>query len=235
MFEANSTKEIICDDAERQLTTFDEDWRDRLWNLVYLAFQQWKEAHGDRHPQRLTGLFAPMRLSDLVPNENTIPFEEAEPWQCAGFVTPCPTKLAIKLWQDEYQPFLELTSAVGMRFVLAMLICRFKDSPQDYLFEAHRYMNQMMAMESIGIKLLDEHRPAIEAHKTRKTGGDNRAKQLKEGEESKHQRIRNAEKELPSDIQPHHVTKTIAKTTGLETDYVRKARKKMERKKAAAS
>jgi hypothetical protein len=230
MFEANSTKAIICDDAERELTGLDERWRERLWTLVYSAFKQWKDEHGDRHPQRLTGMFAPMTLSDLLPAENTIPFEEAEPWQCAGFLTPCPTALAIKLWDDNYPPFSELKSVVGMRFILAMLISRFKDSPQDCLFEAHRYMNQIVAMESIGIKLLDEHRTAIEAQKTRSPAGKGRAKQLKEGKEDKHDRIRKAKESLPSDTKPHHITKEIAKATGLETDYVRKARNEMDGK-----
>lgn len=231
MFEANSTKAIICDDAERELTGLDERWRERLWTLAYSAFKQWKEEHGDRHPQRLTGMFAPMTLSDLLPAKNTIPFEDAEPWQCAGFLMPCPTALAIKLWQeDDYPPFSELKNAVGMRFILAMLICRFKDSPQDCLFEAHRIMNQMVAMESIAIELLDEHRVAIEAQKTRSPAGKGRAKQLKEGKEDKHKRIREAIKNLPNDTKPHHITKEIAKATELETDYVRKARKEMEGK-----
>jgi len=230
MFEANSQKAIICDDAERELTGLDERWRGRLWTLVYSAFKQWKDEHGDRHPQRLTGMFAPMTLSDLLPAENTIPFEEAEPWQCAGFLTPCPTALAIKLWEDDYPPFSELNSAVGMRSILAMLICRFKDSPQDCLFEAHRYMIQLIAAETMGIKVLNEHRVAIEAQKTRSPAGKGRAKQLKERKESKHDRIRKAKENLPSDTKPHHITKEIAKATGLETDYVRKARNEMEGK-----
>lgn len=229
MFEANSTKAIICDDAERELTGLNERWRERLWTLVYSAFKQWKDEHGDRHPQRLTGMFAPMKLSDLLPAENTIPFAEAEPWQCAGFLAPCPTKLAIKLWEDDYPPFSELTSAVGMRFILAMLICRFKDSPQDCLFAAHRYMNQMVAMESIGIKLLDEHRLAIEAQKTRIPGGKIRGDQLSAVKQAKHKRIQEAEKELLSITKRRNLNKAIAKKTGFETDYVRKARKEMER------
>lgn len=230
MFEANSTKETICDDAERELTELDEVLRERLWNLVYSAFQEWKEAHGDRHPQRLTGMFAPLKLSDLLPAENTIPFAEAEPWQCAGLPTPSPIELAIKLWRENYQPFCEVTSEVGMRTVLAMLICRFKGSPLDCLFEAHRCMNQFAAMELMGKKLLDEHRPAIEAQKSRVDGGIIRGKQLKEGKGSKHQRICDEEKKLPSDIKPHSITKKIATATGLHTDYVRKARKEMKSK-----
>lgn len=230
MFEANSTKAIICDDAERELTGLDERWREGLWNHVYSAFKQWKEEHGDRHPQRLTGMFAPMTLSDLLPTDNTIPFEDAEPWQCAGFLMPCPTALAIKLWEDDYPPFAELIGTMGMRFVLAMLICRFKDSPHDCLFAAHRHMIHIVAMERMGERLIDEFRPAIEAHKSRKTGGNSRAEQLKEGKADNYDRIRTAKENLPSNTKPHHITKEIAKATGLETDYVRKARKEMENK-----
>ncbi|MDP2132093.1 MAG: hypothetical protein Q8J99_00620 [Sulfuritalea sp.] len=229
MFEANSTKAIICDDAERELTGLDESWRKRLWTLVYSAFKQWKDEHGNRHPQRLTGMFAPMKLSDLLPAENTIPFAEAEPWQCAGFLAPCPTKLAIKLWEDDYPPFSELTSAVGMRFILAMLICRFKDSQQDCLFEAHSYMNQMVAMESIGIKLLDEHRLAIEAHKTRTPGGKiSGAKQTKE-KDGRKQLIKDTEAKLPDGTKPHHINKVIAKAVGVLPDTVGRLRREIKK------
>jgi hypothetical protein len=229
MFEANSTKAIICDDAERELTGLDEPWRERLWTLVYSAFKQWKDEHGDRHPQRLTGMFAPMTLSDLLPAESTIPFAEAEPWQCAGFLTPCPTALAIKLWDNNYPPFSELTSAVGMRFVLAMLICRFKDSPQDCLFEAHRYMNQMVAMESIGIKLLDEHRTAIEAQKTRSPGGKSRGGEETKEKDNRKKLIRDIEAGLPEDTKPHHKNKVIAKAVGVRPDTVGRLRREIKK------
>ncbi len=222
MFEANSTKAIICDDAERELATLDERWRERLWNLVYSAFKQWKQEHGNREPRANLGM-----LSDLVTGPKPIPFDEAEPWQCAGFLTPCPTALAIKLWEDNYPPFSELTSAVGMRFVLAMLICRFKDSPQDCLFKAHRYMNQMVAMESIGMKLLDEHRTAIEAQKTRRPAGKGRGKQLEVQKDEKYKRIRDAEKALAPKTTPRALSKCIAIDTGLPIRYVEKARKEL--------
>lgn len=229
MFEANSQKAIICDDAERELTGLDERWRERLWTLVYSAFKQWKDEHGDRHPQRLTGMFAPMTLRDLLPAENTIPFKEAEPWQCAGFLTPCPTALAIKLWQeDDYPPFSELKNAVGMRFILAMLICRFKDSPQDCLFEAHRIMNQMVAMESIAIELLDEHRPAIEAQKTRSPGGKITGKKQTAEKEARKVLIKEMEAKLPKGTKPHHVNKLIARDLGLSRDTVGRLRREME-------
>ncbi len=228
MFEANSTKAIICDDAERELATIDERLRERLWNLVYSAFKQWKEEHGDRHPQRLTGMFAPMTLSDLLPAENTIPFEEAEPWQCAGFLTPCPTALAIKLWEDDYPPFSELKNAVGMRFILAMLICRFKDSPQDCLFEAHRQMIQIVAMERMGERLIDEFRPAIEAQKTRSPGGKITGKKQTAEMEARKVLIKEMEAKLPKGTKPHHVNKLIARDLGLSRDTVGRLRREME-------
>ncbi|MBC7623524.1 MAG: hypothetical protein H7232_09080 [Aeromicrobium sp.] len=73
----------------------------------------------------------------------------------------------------------------------------------------------------------EEFAKAVKAHKSRKTGGDTRAKQLAAEKKAKHQLIKDALKKLPQGIKPHAINGRLALDLGMQTDYVRRARKEM--------
>lgn len=129
MFDSNSDQ--IKDEARRQLSGKDAKALTKLWDEIYIAFQKWKQEHGDRKPMAHRGM-----LSDL--SGKSMPFKKAEPWQCADFQWPSPVALAMKLWREDYAPIKTITDREGIRSVLALLIAKYADntSPSD-LFAAH--------------------------------------------------------------------------------------------------
>ena len=70
---------------------------------------------------------------------------------------------------------------------------------------------------------------AIEAQLLRKAGGDIRGKQQAMEKSVRHKTIQQTEKILASTTPARNLNKAIAKATGLETDYVRKARNEIKR------
>lgn len=82
---------------------------------------------------------------------------------------------------------------------------------------------------------LVKDRDKLRAHEQRILGGNLRAKQLANQKKAKHETIEEKEKELAPKFAPHKLNKAIAKALGLETDYVRKARKEIKKKNSADS
>lgn len=80
-----------------------------------------------------------------------------------------------------------------------------------------------------------KERDKLQAHESRILGGKLRAEQLTNQKIDKHQAIREKEKELAPKFAPHKLNKEIAKALGLETDYVRKARKMINKENSADS
>jgi hypothetical protein len=80
-----------------------------------------------------------------------------------------------------------------------------------------------------------KERDKLRAHESRIIGGMLRAEQLANQKMEKHEAIEEKEKELAPKFAPHKLNKVIAKALGLETDYVRKARKEISKKNSAGS
>lgn len=223
MFGSNSRIERIKAEAKQELDGKDEQLANQLWDWTYLVFQKWKLEHGDRNPIPNRGM-----LFDLLP----IPFDKAEPWECVtGIFLPSPVGLALKLWREDYAPFKAITDKVGVSKVLAVLIVRFADKTNDDDMDtAYEVLSKHNLAMSVATSILDNNRDAITAHQSRITGGNSRGKQLTAGKADKYKLIRDATKELSPTTKPRNLNKAIAKKTGLETDYVRKARKEMKQK-----
>lgn len=79
-----------------------------------------------------------------------------------------------------------------------------------------------------------ELRPQVRAHRSRQGGGKDRGKQQREEKAARHARIEEKQLELAETTPAHKLNKAIAKATGLETEYVRKARKKINSGKQLA-
>ncbi len=219
MFGNNLRKERIRDEARQEFDGKDEQLVNQLWDWTYLVFKKWKLEHGDRNPIPNRGM-----LSDLAP----IPFDKAEPWECVDFMFSSPVALAMKLLRENYPPFDAVTAKVGIRKVLALAIVKSEHAADDDLLDAGEILHDYKTAEAMGKLVLNEHRDAIIAQQTRSPGGKIRGEQLIAGKEDKHRRIRDATKELSPTTKPRSLNKAIAKKTGLETDYVRKARKEMK-------
>ncbi len=194
-----------------------------LWGRVLKSFEQWKQEKGDRKPRVPIGLIS----------SKPIPFKKATPWQCAGFGRwPTPFALARKLLHEEYRPFMEIMKQDGILKVLAMLIVvcgKDKDCESDLRW-AQGLLRDHKSIEA-GIRAtLEKHRAAIIAQRTRSGGGQKRGEQQKRDKESKHRLIQQKEAELSPTTPKRKMNKLIAKATGLDTDYVRKARKEMNAK-----
>jgi hypothetical protein len=76
---------------------------------------------------------------------------------------------------------------------------------------------------------------AINAHATRKLGGNIRASQANKEKAHKHSAIQSAENYLASTHKSHQLNKAIARELNLETDYVRKARAEIRKMRLTAS
>ncbi len=111
-----------------------------LWGRVLQSFEQWKQENGDRKPRATS-------LSGLL--GKPIPFKKATPWQCADFKYPSPVALAVKLWREDYKPFMQIMKQEVARKVLAMLIVRFgKDSNEIDVRDAHRILSAHQVLET---------------------------------------------------------------------------------------
>lgn len=82
---------------------------------------------------------------------------------------------------------------------------------------------------------LFKERDKLRAHETRILGGKLRAEQLANQKKDKQKAIEEKEKELAPKSAPHKLNKEIAKALGMETEYVRKARGELKKKKSADS
>jgi len=149
MFGTNYTRERIRETAAKQFADNDDAEVKRLWDKVYVAFDQWKQEHGNRKPRANLGM-----LSDLV-GQKPIPFKKAAPWQCADLLTPNPIALAFKLIREEYAPFRAVMIEVGACKVLALLIIGFADDASgDDLLTAHNILIEHATTKTINRRWL---------------------------------------------------------------------------------
>jgi hypothetical protein len=111
---SNEAKRI----ASEELGAANPELVKKLTEWLELVFQQWKIEHGNRSPTGSGGLLG----------GDPILFEDAEPWQCAGLITQNRIELALKLWEENYQPYLSLLDKVPLNKVLAVLILNEPDS-----------------------------------------------------------------------------------------------------------
>ncbi len=96
---------------------------------VLQSFEQWKQEKGDRKPR---GAPSGGLLSSVL--GKPIPFKKATPWQCADFMWPSPFALAMKLWREDYRPFMEIMKQDDYFKVLEMLVVVFgKDAHESDL------------------------------------------------------------------------------------------------------
>ncbi len=98
---------ILIEDAQRELDGVPEDAINLLSEVLSAVFETWKREHGE----------LPVRRGRLP-----LDFESAEPWHCAGPAVSNRVDLAVKLLNDEYRPFLEVSNKAGLSRVLALLI-----------------------------------------------------------------------------------------------------------------
>lgn len=105
----------------------------------------------------------------------------------------------------------------------------------DWLIETqHELLKENWPLIRIGDRQ-DEILAAIEKLKRKQAevvdGGNIRADQLRAQKQAKYDLIKNAENNLATKTKPRALNKAIAKLVGLETDYVRQARKAIADKK----
>ncbi len=138
-------KQIIAE-AIQALVNDDYAALDDFRCRVLKSFEQWKQEKGDRKPRAPSGLIN--TLLSGPPGGKPIPFKKATPWQCAGLTSPSPIMLAIKLWREDYRPFMEIVRQEGDRKALAMLIVVFgKDSSASDVREAHSILRELKSIE----------------------------------------------------------------------------------------
>jgi hypothetical protein len=215
-------------EAMRELAGDDDARLGQLWEQIYAVFQRWKVEHGDRQPQSSRGL--------LTGHQSTpIPFEGAEPWQCADFISPSPVALAIKLWREGYAPFEAITQQEGIRKVLAVLVVGFADSTSEGdLSLAHDILIKHRTAEAAYADSLNRNRVAIDAQKTRSAGGAKRSEQLIAQGVNTLALIEQTAAELAPITPKSQLTKIIAKKVNLPTDSVRKLRKEIKKRQSAS-
>jgi len=111
----------IKETAELELYGTDEQFLDQLWNKINTVFQKWKLEHGDRNPKMVDAqLDFRRRIRTPVP----IPFEDAEPWECAGLEAPSLSGLTLKLSDEKYPEFMEIIEGKDACKALALLITK---------------------------------------------------------------------------------------------------------------
>lgn len=98
-----------------ELATIPDEARDKIFEVLDSCFQLWKVQHGKKEANPLGGALL---------GTHDKPFEELEPWQCAGFGIFCRTDLAFKLWLENYEPFKLLVDRIGVARIFAVLASR---------------------------------------------------------------------------------------------------------------
>jgi len=111
----------IKETAQKELSGADEQSLDRLWNRINTVFQKWKLEHGDRNPKMVD---AQLDFRRRIRTPDPIPFEDAEPWECAGLEAPSLSGLTLKLWDEKYPEFMEIIEGKDACKALALLITK---------------------------------------------------------------------------------------------------------------
>ncbi len=111
----------IKETAQKELSGADEQSLDRLWNRINTVFQKWKLEHGDRNPKMVD---AQLDFGRRIRTPDPIPFEDAEPWECAGLEAPSLSGLTLKLWDEKYPEFMEIIEGKDACKALALLITK---------------------------------------------------------------------------------------------------------------
>ncbi len=107
--------------AEQELYGTDEQFLDQLWNKINTVFQKWKLEHGDRNPKTVD---AQLDFRRRIRTPDPIPFEDAEPWECAGLEAPSLIGLTLKLSDEKYPEFMEIIEGKDACKALALLITK---------------------------------------------------------------------------------------------------------------
>jgi len=111
----------IKETAQKELSGADEQSLDRLWNRINTVFQKWKLEHGDRNPKMVD---AQLDFRRRIRTPDPIPFEDAEPWECAGLEAPSLIGLTLKLSDEKYPEFMKIIEGKDACKALALLITK---------------------------------------------------------------------------------------------------------------
>ena len=111
----------IKETAEQELYGTDEQFLDQLWNKINTVLQKWKLEHGDRNPKMVD---AQLDFRRRIRTPDPIPFEDAEPWECAGLEAPGLSGLTLKLSDEKYPEFMEIIEGEDACKALALLITK---------------------------------------------------------------------------------------------------------------
>lgn len=150
----------IKDAAKEELNGKDEKLLGQIWDWINLVLQKWKLEHGDRNPMKGDGL--------LLPNIE-IPFEDAEPWECAGWIFPSRIALALKLLREEYPDFMKILDKTNIRIVLASLIDHEPESyGNDDIFFAYDMLVKLQASKHGSLATLLSNWDTIQAGERQK-------------------------------------------------------------------
>jgi len=118
--------------AQSELNGIEPQVVDQIWDWLNVVFKKWKLELGDRQPTRRVGLLGP---------DEPLPFEEAQPWECADFILPGRILLFYKLWSESYPDANTIISKVGIRVLIAVLIIKGEHESFDDLFSAHELLS----------------------------------------------------------------------------------------------
>jgi hypothetical protein len=118
MLNLNIVKTIRHNIYNRELSKASPSDLDNLYSEVIKVFYCWKDEQTDKEAIKGKGGLA-----------KSIPFEEAEPWQCAELINPTRISFAIKLWNEGYQPFINLCDRSSLKHIFGLLII---NEPEDY-------------------------------------------------------------------------------------------------------
>ena len=111
----------IKETAQQELNGADEQFLDQLWNKINTVFQKWKLEHGDRNPKMVD---TQLDFRRPIRSPYPIPFEDAEPWECAGLEAPSPIGLTLKLSKEKYPEFMKIIKGKDACKTLALLITK---------------------------------------------------------------------------------------------------------------
>ena len=165
MLNLNIVKTIRNNIYNRELGNESQSNLTDLYAEVIKVFYCWKDEQTEKEAIKGKGGLA-----------KSIPFEEAEPWQCAELINPTRISFAIKLWNEGYQPFINLCDRSSLKHIFGLLII---NEPEDYRGDDMFYAYDMvMTSKEIKSKAqLRFNKPLIEfAKKSHKNLKDGRTK-----------------------------------------------------------
>ena len=126
--------------AKMELVLFDEKAISLTLEMFGVICQMWKLEFGNKNPI--------IHHGGLLDAPISIPYEKAEPWECADFISPSRIKLFLKLYGEKNTHLDTLFTKVNPIILIAALIDQAPETQIDDLYSAKELIVRLKEAQS---------------------------------------------------------------------------------------